>query len=987
MRLLPNGHFTSFHQFHTDMRIILPFFLLLSIGLQAQEFDNGFHFYMPPGDSTAQRFLPAFAKQPITDFVEINADGHFEVGGERMRFWGVNVTEGACFPKKTKAPWIAARMRKMGINLVRFTDMDIVWSNGNNSIFYENPSTTQVLNFFTLDRLHYFVSQLKQQGIYSNINLHVDRNFREGDGVLWADSIQDNGKAVTIFDRQLIALQKQYAQQLLSPVNLYTGLSLANDPAVAMVEITDENSLYSYWRGDRLQHFSQGEGQLMQRHCDTLNLRWNQFLQTKYANQTALSDTWNALASTAGANQQLQDPSFENGNPNGDWKLELHETATANLDIVQTNPFDGQDCARISVTNVTGTGWHIQFKQENLSVQAGRTYTVHFAARADQPSSIWAYTQRNLDPWTWYGAEYIDLTTDWQEFSYTFTAPEDNAGFVRFAFSFENQLGNFYFDKLSLADAGAVGTLPGESLADGNIRRIKYGERENYTQPRVADMTEFYLKLQRDFFNEMKNYLINELGVKAKIAGSNSLGGISDAYTHQDMDYIDDHGLWDYPMWSFNGTDWVWEIMNTPMVKSDWYTTINEVFSGLAMKGKPHTISSYYQPFPNLYQVEMMPWMASYGAFHDADAIVFYSYNNDYDQWEKDMQDDFYPIHRNASQMALSPMFGFAFRNGLVAPASSPLEITYSKDYLLKQVPLDDYSGRWGTHIPYNTRTALTTAIRTAGFDGTGSPDFNSLPSAPGLQATTSTGETSLDAEAGILKTVTPAFISLTGFLNENGPHEAGPVRVLSANDFATVTLLSPNGSPVIEASECVLTIASRIQNTNMAWHGNSVQDTWGLQPTEVLPMKLSLEIAHPADLLRLYPLSPVGAEGNFVEYLAQDGKFSVDLDQSNDQTLWYGLAFSNASASQETIAENSLRLSPNPARERSSVEISLKNATPLSLRLLDAQGRMVRAVYQTQIAVSALRETLDLSGLAAGTYFLECRAGDWVKVEQLVKQ
>ena len=135
------------------MRIILPLFLLLSISLQAQSFDDGFHFYMPPGDSTAQRFLPEFPKEPITDFVGINADGHFEAGGEQLRFWGVNLAAGACFPKKNKAPWIAARMRKLGINLVRFTNMDNRWGGDDASIFYANPTTTQVLNFFTLDKI------------------------------------------------------------------------------------------------------------------------------------------------------------------------------------------------------------------------------------------------------------------------------------------------------------------------------------------------------------------------------------------------------------------------------------------------------------------------------------------------------------------------------------------------------------------------------------------------------------------------------------------------------------------------------------------------------------------------------------------------------------------------------------------------------------------------------------------------------------------
>ncbi len=968
------------------MRIILPFLLLASLSLQAQNFDNGFNFYMPPGDSTSQRFLPEFPKEPITDFVGISADGHFEAGGEPLRFWGVNVAAGACFPKKNKAPWIAARMRKMGINLVRFTDMDTRWGGENASIFYENPTTTQVLNFFTLDKLHYFVAQLKQQGIYANINLHVSREFLAGDGVLYADSIQDAGKAVTIFDRQLIALQKQYAQQLLTPVSLYTGLSLANDPAVAMVEITNENSLYSYWRGDRLQHFSLGEGQLMQRHCDTLDLRWNQFLQSKYGSQTALSSAWNSLASSPGANQQLLDNNFENGNPNNDWQLEIHDAAAATLDVVQTNPFEGQDCARVSVTNVTGTGWHIQFKQENLSVLAGKTYTVRFAARADQPAAIYAYTMRNLDPWTWYGSTLANLTTQWQEYSYTFVAPEDNVDFVRFAFSFENNLGNFYFDKMSLSDAGAVGTLPGESLASGNIRRFAYSDRFDFTTARIADMTEFYLTLQRDYFNEMKNYIKNELGAKANIAGSNSLGGPSDVFTHQDMDYVDNHSSWDYPQWSYDGTNWVWQIMNTAMVKSDWWTSLNQIFSGLAMKGKPYTISQYNMAYPNIYQIETMPWLAAYGAFHGVDAIVIGQYNDDFDTWEKDMQEGFYNIHRDATQMALLPMYAYAFRHGLMAEATDHLEINYSKDYVMKQIPLDDYSGRWGMHLPYNSRLALTTDIR-AGFDGMDAPDFSVLPNGPGPQATTATGETSIDADKGILTTVAPQFVSVCGFLNENSPHEARPMKVVSANDFAVVSLLSLTDSPIGESTESVLTVSSRIQNTNTIWNGNSTQNGLGQPPTEVLPIQLALELTHETkNFLQIFKLSPTGEEESYAAYFAPDFKFNLNLDQQDSHTLWYGLEFSLVNNTEEVLAGNALRLSPNPAMGgRSFVEVSLKKASPLTLRLLDVQGHLVKFIYQNQQPVVAVREAVEIGGLAPGIYFVECKAGDWVKVEKLV--
>ena len=382
----------------------------------------------------------------------------------------------------------------------------------------------------------------------------------------------------------------------------------------------------------------------------------------------------------------------------------------------------------------------------------------------------------------------------------------------------------------------------------------------------------------------------------------------------------------------------------------------------------------------------MMQWMAAYGAFHGADAIVFYQYNDDFESWEKDMQEGFYNLHRNASQMALSPMFAYAYRHGLIAEASNPLELTYSPEYMVTAVPLTDNSGRWGTHIPYNSRLALTTAIRTTGFDGTGAPDFSVLPAGPGLQATTSTGETSIDAEQGILTTVTPEFVSITGFLNENGTHEAGPLKVVAANDYAAVTLLSLTGEPISEATESVLTVSSRVQNTNMTWNGNSVNNSWGQQPTEVLPIELSLNISHATkNYLQVFRLSPTGAEESYKVVFAPDGNFSLTLDQSDGETMWYGLEFSTIIATKEPSAVNSFTLSSNPASVRSFAEVALKSPSPISIRLLNAQGGLVKIIYQNQQPVQAVREAIEVGGLAAGIYFVECKAGDWVTVERLV--
>ena len=177
--------------------------------------------------------------------------GHFvKPNGERFRIWGVNLTGGACYPEKTVAPKTAAFLAAMGINAVRFHFLDSNWGEGK-SIFPQETDNTQTFDQEQLDKLDFFVSELKKQGIYSNFNLNVGRNFREGDNV---PSYRFLGlaKAVTLFDDHIIELEKQYAKQLLSHKNRYTGNEYRNEPALAFLEIVNENSLVEAWFTGRL---------------------------------------------------------------------------------------------------------------------------------------------------------------------------------------------------------------------------------------------------------------------------------------------------------------------------------------------------------------------------------------------------------------------------------------------------------------------------------------------------------------------------------------------------------------------------------------------------------------------------------------------------------------------------------------------------------------------------------------------------------------
>lgn len=176
-------------------------------------------------------------------------NGHLaKSNGERFRIWGVNFTAASCFPSKEDAPVVAEHLARFGINCVRFHFLDSNWSG---SLFIDGREDTRALNTQQLDRLDYFVAELKKQGIYTNLNLNVGRNYRKRDGVKDYEYL-GLAKVINYFDEHVQALHKEYAGQILTHYNPYTNSEYRHEPAVAVVELVNENSIVEAWFSDRL---------------------------------------------------------------------------------------------------------------------------------------------------------------------------------------------------------------------------------------------------------------------------------------------------------------------------------------------------------------------------------------------------------------------------------------------------------------------------------------------------------------------------------------------------------------------------------------------------------------------------------------------------------------------------------------------------------------------------------------------------------------
>lgn len=265
---------------------IHPFILIIVLGAAVSSYADWPAY---PVDWTAQGTfsidLSEFLEGPAGKHGPLRVqDGHLVTGdGSRFRIWGVNVTGAACYPEKDDAPQVADFLSRWGINCVRFHFLDSPWSD-QASLFDPNQPHTQALDVGQMDRLDYFVAQLKARGIYSNFNLNVGRVYRAQDGVRDHDII-GLGKALHYFDPRIQTLHRDFARCLLTHTNPYTRRPYHREPALAIVELVNENSIVESWfvgrlRGRRTQRDSWVWTDITPSYARQLTEFYNQWLRT-----------------------------------------------------------------------------------------------------------------------------------------------------------------------------------------------------------------------------------------------------------------------------------------------------------------------------------------------------------------------------------------------------------------------------------------------------------------------------------------------------------------------------------------------------------------------------------------------------------------------------------------------------------------------------------------------------------------------------------
>lgn len=823
--------------------------------------DGLFPFVLPwddasPGVANVAGLVPGPAGKDGTIRVE---GGHFYAGDRRIRFLGVNLCFGANFPSHDAADKIAARMAKFGINCVRFHHMDT--SASPSGLVKADRKT---IDPERLERLDYLIAALKKRGIYANLNLHVGRKYPDVPD--WPGA-PGYFKGVDNFDAAMIRSQKDYARALLHHVNPYTKSRYADEPAMAIVEINNENALFNEWSGDGLETMPDPYSADLQR-------RWNAFLADKYKTDEAMRKAWSVRDVPRGA-EILKNGSFDRGGEG--WAFEQH-SGKARQD------FDGGQLT-LTVEEPAEQSWHIQFNQPGLKFLADTPYTLRLRARSSVPVRASINSMQAHAPWKQLWSVQQEFTPEWKDVELTFRVAEaDDNGRVSISGLGGGKL-SLEVDDVSLTPGGVMGLKPGEAL--GSIPWFRHREFGVRTPEAQSDWVRFLWELEDEYWSGMYRYVKADLGVKCVVLGTQM--GWSPAPVQAKLDAIDSHAYWqhpDFPRKPWDQDDWT--IRNIPMAGRPDGGTLPRL--GLSrVVGKPFLCTEYNHSAPNTYGAETALLIAAYAARQDWDGIFLFAYSHRGDDWGPGKITSFFDIDQHPAKMATLPAAAAMFLRGDVPRAAKASIARPRPDDWIEAGRLRGAWGLGGGAFGLSDEQALTDYVGVA-------LDDKAVPArSPGLDDPKAFAWTP-GADQGSGRVIIDARRSkaLIGSIKP-GPAALGDVTIdpkPNRQDWAAITLTALDGDDFGSPGRILLTATGDAGNVGMKWHDaarTTVGRDWGEGPSLVEGIPAEITLGVPAAKVKAWPLDERGRRRDRAPLsVAGDAKTSRITIGPGSKTLWY---------------------------------------------------------------------------------------------------
>lgn len=792
-------------------------------------------------------------------------DGHLHAGPSRLRLLGVNLCFGANFPTHDAAAKVAARLARFGVNCVRFHHMDMF--SAPDGIFAKDG---RKLDPDRLDRLDYLIAELKKRGIYADLNLHVSRSYP---GMPKWEGMPGFHKGVDNFHPRMIEFQREYARGLLTHRNPYTNSRYADEPAVAIVEINNENALWQDWFGGRLDAMPRD-------YADELAKRWNAWLATKYKTDAALRRGWSGGERPLGP-AMLRNGKFAKGLES--WTLERHEGTPAEVAVGRDGPGNAPS-ARVTIPARGREGWHVQLVQSGLSFASDRSYTLGFWARSDKPRKVAANVSQAHPPWGVLWSSEVEVTPEWRPVILTFrpSRADDNARLVFSGLAAES--GTADLADVSLSPSRVVGVDKGESL--GTMKPFPKKTYAHRTEEARRDWARFLLDVETDYWTGMAKFLKADLGVKCPVVGTQM--GWSPFPVQEKLDAIDSHAYWHHPRFPKGDWDPVnWTIKNEPMTGSPDGGTL----PGLALsrvEGKPFLCTEYNHSAPSTYSSEAFPLLSGFAGAQGWDGIFAFAYSHRRDAWGLDHFGSFFDIDAHPAKMVTLPAAFAAFVRGDVPEFSASKVARPTAEAVLQAttkggpyVSAAQFGVSKGDALSRRVAVAIGDGENVEG-GGSGRAPFSWRHERDGR------GVAIVDSprSASVVGSTTLGPFSVGGVAIAPGPNRQG---------WAAFTLTAIDGRDLGSPGRILVTATGYVENAGMGWKDaekTTVGRDWGAGPTLVEGIPATITLPVPAPKVRAWPLDERGRRRSEMPASDAGGKAALAIGPQY-QTLWYEVEIS----------------------------------------------------------------------------------------------
>lgn len=225
---------------------------------------------------------------------------------------------------------------------------------------------------------------------------------------------------------------------------------------------------------------------------------------------------------------------------------------------------------------------------------------------------------------------------------------------------------------------------------------------------RYNDFMEFGILMNKNFYQDMKDYLIS-LGVKVPIVASNLIGGAADVYGHTVGDIMENNTYFNHPLLPVNDENHMVfgpaeYVSSNPLTMQTgagaMATTLLSFGSLAVVSGKPFIISEWNEYGLHPFHSTAFVQTVAYACLNDWDGLLLYNHHTS-EGLDDQPADEIHSVFDAYNDPALICQWGFMaaiFLKGLVSVAKNQIDVVHTQNDLCT---LPTFHSMPSTFLPY----------------------------------------------------------------------------------------------------------------------------------------------------------------------------------------------------------------------------------------------------------------------------------------------